>query len=263
MILDRIRFLAKSGKGYLTLYLLLAISVGMLIIDTAFDITSDRRALQIVGVLCLMILSELLYLRLKEKSDHNDSISPENAGITGCLSHLTGQWFEDIMSSPGEKHILNTWIFNFQTLAPLLETALHYEKTKIDITLLKADSEYAISRSEELRRDVESAINTNLDDLAFFLNRLPDNMRTRVRIYEFNETPKFSLHASDETCIVGFYWPNQYAAHGPQLVIEGRARVFTKHILEYYRKLKRIEITESVINRVASTQTTDLEQPAT
>ncbi len=245
---ERILVIGGAGKAYWSLYTLLFLSVSAIGLNIIFHIFEYPAVLNIVAVVGLLILGELLYLQLVELKKAGDDGHPKEAGIIGCVEHLYCERFFQVMSRPGMKWVLNTWIVNLPAMIPSFKKALKDKRTEIEITLLSRESNHVRVRMEELGvKDYEQAILVNLDHISMFLRELEESQRSRVRVYEFDSAPKFIIYGSDDVLFVGHFWPRDHAVQGPQLVIQGSDGCFAKRIRKYYNTLERRDITEEVL----------------
>jgi hypothetical protein len=242
-----LRVILRSGKGPISLFLAFTICAILLIVNSIFPLTSNELLAKLAAAVALGFLAELLFLELEKKQKAEET----NLGDSGILSFhrsLKGKAFDQLMSSPGHKKILNTWIFNYEALIPLLKDALNHDKTRIDITILSPECTHVATRSEELpNKDVKASITASKNDLAFFISNLPAEKKTRVKVFEFSSTPKITLYASDDDVFVGFFWPGFLAVHGPQFLLRGKHGGFSEIVWNYYDSLDTREITSELL----------------
>ena len=150
--------------------------------------------------------------------------------------------------------ILNTWIFNFESILPLLKQSLQSSDTFIEINVLAPESPHTQNRGIELNmKDLEHTIMENLKNLNFFLKSLNESQRKRVKIYKFDSAPKITIYACGKKAFVGIFWPGLHAAHGPQFLIEGDEGHFARAVWEYYSNLSKKEITNDLLEPEAIT----------
>lgn len=195
MLKERFRTIYRSGINNVVLFIGLFTTIVLLSINIFFPIASDLDLLKIIAILVLAVLGELLFLKLEDRVPRSLVKGLKQSGIVSILPSLKGDEFEYIMSRPGDKIILNTWIFNFDTVSPLLKESLKSSDTSIEIIMLDIESRHASDRGHELKhRDLKTAINAGLDDLAFFLDSLSDIERQRVKIYKFDSVPKITIY---------------------------------------------------------------------
>jgi hypothetical protein len=251
MLKERFRTIYRSGISNVVLFIGLFTTIVLLSINIFFPIAADDDLLKIIAILVLTVLGELLFLKLEDRVPRNLVKGLKQSGVVSILPSMKGDEFEHIMSRPGDKIILNTWIFNFDTVSPLLKQSLKSSDTSIEIIVLDPESGHAIDRGHELKhRDAKRAINDNLDEWAFFLASLSDAERQRVKIYKFNSVPKITIYGCGKKAFVGFFWPGHHAAHSPQLLIDGDDGHFSRNVWEYYSNLSKKEITKDLLNKV-------------
>jgi len=77
-----------------------------------------------------------------------------------------------------------------------------------------------------------------------------------VKVYTFDSVPKISIYGCGKEALIGFFWPARYAAHTPQLLIEGDDGHFSREVWDYYSKLDKKEITNDLVKRIAKTTKT-------
>ena len=248
-LIDRVQFLKDESLGYLSLYLFLGCALVLLTLDALFDITKDALALQIIAVLALLMIGELLYLKLLEKKQREGAQGLIQAGVSGNLDSLKGPIFEDLMSSPGKKVIVNSWLFNMPVLEPLLLKALESKTTQIEITLLAKDSQQWEGHFKYIDRSALSSVMASLDELSVFLRGLPERMRERVTVFSIDDTPRFMIHGSDDTLIVGNFWPGKRSENCPQLILRGANGSIARAVAGYcaYAASNRINITSNLL----------------
>ena len=247
-----LRIIRRSGKGPIFLYLALLACFFLLIVNSLTPVTSNETLAKFAAALALGFLAELLWYEL-ERKDQNKEGEASNSGITSFYPRLNGRRFEELMSSPGHKIILNTWIFNNSSITIQLEEALKYDKTRIDIVILSPKSKHVETRNEEIPDiNVLARIKTCRDDIAFFVKNLSPEKQVRVKIFEFDSLPRITLYSNDDEAFVGFYWPNSMAVHTPQFLIKGRHGKLAEMAWDYYDQLKKTEITAELIQLAAS-----------
>ena len=242
----------RAGKTPISLYLAFALCLVLIFANTLFPVApavlTDERIAKFAMAVALAFLAQLLWYEIerkdKEKGRH---VQLSEAGIIGFHPRAAGPRFEELMSAPGKKVVLNTWIYNCESLIPLLETSLKHDKTEIELVILSPESKHVETRNEELpTTSVRNSIVGNREQLAFFLKSLPPDKQARVKVFEFDTPPRIVLHASDDEAFVGFFWPNQMAVHGPQLHVKGKVGRMAERVWHYYESLQKTEITENL-----------------
>lgn len=249
MIKKRLETIFRSGPSNTILFLGLIITVILLAINTFKPFAFERELLKIIAILLLTTLGEILYLKLEEKRPQPHTHYLKEAGIVSVFPRMKGDTFDSILARPGKKIILNTWIFNFADIQPLLKQSLKNSDTLIELNVLDPDSRHTLDRGNELKhKDIRAAITANLNDLSLFLATLTDPEKPRVKIYKFDSVPKISIYGCGSTAFVSFYWPGIHSADSPQFYIEGNEGYFSRLVWGYYAKLGKVEITEELRN---------------
>lgn len=243
----------RAGTATIILYGGLAICLAALLINTFYPIPSSFID-STVGIFTLILLADLLYLKLEEKTP-GSTVDKDllEAGILRILPRMDGDLYKNLMSKPGKKIILNTWIYNFSDLSPLLNEAIQHSNTTIHFTLLNPDCKHATIRGDELsNKNIIQTINSNLNEIAIFYSMISEEQRKRVKIFLYDGAPKLSIYACGNKALVGMFLPKSYAVHATQFFIDGREGHFShNNVWDYYDSLKKEDITESLLSRVS------------
>ena len=245
-----------SGYGNIFRFLLLYISISLLLINILLPLIPNfgfskilnyEQVSQMIGIVSLAILGDLLYRSIKSSSEDKLLTKLTTSGIYDVFSELNEKKLEEVLSSSKNLIILNTWILNLERIAPILRRELKDEHVTIEFVILKASGRHAKERGIELNRDVEKAILANLDELNHFILNLKESEQKRIKIFEFDATPKFSIYGTTEHAIIGFFFPKLNLVDAPQIEIDRGKGYFSKRIWEYYETLEKCDITEKVL----------------
>ena len=259
-----------SGKNKIGVFSAYIICIGLIITNTFVSRTSLENTdilVSLTSIVGLTLLAQLLYIELEKKHEGKNMASFQKSGIGSFHECLSSDKLHQIMEAPGKKRILNTWVFNLPNLSPLFDKALNNDRTEIDITIVALNSQCVPFRATELDKTEEQMklnINSNKDDLAFFLQNLSEEKRRRVKVYEISGIPRITFYSNDDKAFVGFYWPNLMAINGPHFYTDEKSGKFAELAWKYYDKLaeQRKDITPELINnRTIKNEKTSSMQP--
>jgi hypothetical protein len=247
----------RSGKEVVALYAAAAICVLLIVIDLFYDLHENQATIAISGGLILSFLAVLLYYEIDRNHNSEDARKLQKSGIVSFHKELKGGVLNDIMSVPGFKRILNTWIYNLPDLTSCLKEALQHKQTQVEISVLAPSSKFVALRGEELaltEDQVREHINSSKNALAFFLHNLEPEQRARVRVFEFDAMPRALYHTNDDEGYVAFFWPRTMGVDGPQFLIRGKSEPFPAMIWRYYEHLAstRRDVTEELLESLPS-----------
>lgn len=252
-----INVIFQSGYGNVVRFLLLFITISILILNTLLSLIPNSEfkeflnyqlTSQFIGIVSLAILGDLLYRSIQNSTDSNLIDHFNQTGITDISSSLEQERLAKVLKSSKHIIILNTWIFNLTQIRPILQDALKDKNTMIEFTVLKLSGKYAQERGIELNRNVKKAIIANLDELHHFVSSLEENKRKRIKVYEFDSYPKFSIYGTTEKASIAFFFPKVNIVDSPQVEIDRGKGYFSKLIWEYYETLEKNEITDKVLS---------------
>ena len=247
MIKKRIRTIYRSGISNIILFVTLWLIVLYLILSLIPPISAYLSGYQIGSLVIIVVLTavgELLYLKVEEIDSNNNSKCLDQAGILSIYPSIGGQDFNEIISAPGKKIILNTWINNLVTITSNLERALTDSNSTLEINISTVNRPHAIMRGLELNLDSELAIKQNKEAISLFLSNLSNSQRSRVKVFSVNSSLKMTIFGDRKKAIVGQFWPGIPAEKGPQFLIETGTGFFYQKVWEYYERLEKIDITE-------------------
>lgn len=234
----------RSGISNFSLYILLGLTILLNISKTALPDLPWIKFLDLTDVLILTILGQLLYLKLEKKH-------PDYQEAVPVFPTLQGSKLKEMMSEPGHKVILNSYIYNYSDIAIDLKEAIKDDQTKIEFNILNPESDFVRLREEEmsqnkpLKRDLKNAIEQCKIDLSNFLSNLTIEQKSRVKVFEYYSMPKVTIYGSNNRALIGIFLPNRYVAETPHLLLENQNGSLDKEIWAYYHNIGRKDITEN------------------
>lgn len=179
---------------------------------------------------------------LMESVVAGSALGLDDSGIARCFERLDRSDYAQLLKGcpAGPVVVINTWIENFRDISGMLADALRDDPgLSIELIQLKDDPEVIQPRAAELDRDVSSRIRGESERIRDFLAALKPAERERVQVLTIDFTPKFSLYAVGDSCLVGFFWPEKLAVNQPQLLVRGREGYFAREVWDYIAAVQR------------------------